>query len=130
MKTLKLKRLKSNSMGTLGILTIDGNEICQTLELAWNNNAKNSSCIPDGVYFCERINSPKFGNTFEIKNVKDRDDILFHAGNFLKNTHGCVLVGLQSGEANGEYCIYKSKAAFEVLMKILENEDKICLEIF
>ena len=129
MKTLRLKRLKSNSMGTLGILTIDGVEVCQTLELPWVNNKQNVSCIPDGIYFCKRVNSPHFGNVFEITKVKDRTHVLLHAGNFLKNTNGCVLLGLQSGEANGQYCLYKSKPAFDSLMKLLEGENKICLEI-
>lgn len=129
MKTLKLKRLKSDSMGTLGILTCDGNEICQTLELPWRNNISNGSCIESGVYFCQRKISPKFGEVFEVLNVRHREDILLHIGNFLKNSTGCVLLGLQSGEANGEYCLYKSKAAFEIFMKTLEGVDKFCLEI-
>ena len=129
MRTLVLQRLKQSSMGTLGIIKENGNEICQTLELPWFNNKSNVSCIPDGVYFCERVISPKFGEVFEITNVKDRTHVLFHSGNFLRSTNGCVLLGLQSGEANGEYCIYKSKAAFDIFMKLLKDESKFCLEI-
>ena len=130
MKTLRLKRLKSNSMGTLGILTLDGVEICQTLELPWVDNHANVSCIPDGLYFCIRdVYHAKGYEVFEIQDVKGRSQVLIHIGNYLKDTKGCILVGLQSGEANGQYCVYKSKPAFDALMKMLEGENKICLEI-
>ena len=136
MKTLRLKRIKSNSMGTLGLLTIDGVEICQTLELPWVDveldgiSDKNVSCIPDGVYFCKRdYYHAKGYEVFEVQNVKGRDQILIHVGNYLRDTKGCILVGLQSGEANGQYCVYKSLPAFNTLMKILKDENEICLEI-
>ena len=129
MRTLKLQRLKQSSMGIVGLITENGNEICQTLELPWVNNEQNVSCIPDGVYFCKRVNSPHFGNVFEITKVKDRTHVLIHAGNYLKDTNGCVLLGLQNGEANGQYCIYKSKAALEIFMKLLKDENEFCLEI-
>ena len=136
MRTLRLKRLKSNSMGTLGIITLDGVEVCQSIELPWVDvehdviSDKKVSCIPDGVYFCKRdMYHAKGYEVFEVQNVPGRDQILIHIGNYLRDTNGCILVGLQRGESNGQYCVYKSKPAFDILMKLLKDEKEICLEI-
>lgn len=135
MRTLVLQRLKQSSMGTLGIITEDGKEICQTLEKPWVDveldgiSDKNVSCINADTYICKRVHSPKFGEVFEITNVPNRDHILIHNANFLRELLGCVAVGLQSGEANGEYCVYKSKMALEHFMKNLEGVNEFYLEV-
>ena len=66
-----------------------------TLEPPWRNNEKNISCIPAGIYNCAFHISPKFGPTYEVKEVPDRSHILFHKGNYTHNTKGCILVGEQ-----------------------------------
>lgn len=135
MRTLVLQRLKQSSMGTIGIIKEDGKEICQTLEKPWVDveldgiSDKNVSCINADTYICKRVHSPKFGEVFEITNVPNRDHILIHNANFLRELLGCVAVGLQSGESNGEYCVYKSKIALEHFMKNLEGVKEFRLEI-
>ena len=129
MTELILRRRTSGSMGTLGIITCDGKDICQTLELPWNNNSQNSSCIPDGKYKLRKINSPKFGEVYEICDVRDREHILIHKGNFLRDTHGCVLVGMINSLENCQYRLYNSKIALEAFIKFLEGKDDITLEI-
>lgn len=90
-----LYRLPTTEQGTFGILTDLGIPFAVTLERQWLGNAKRVSCIPDGYYTCKRIQSPKFGETFEITNVEGRSEILFHKGNIDDDSHGCVLVGEQ-----------------------------------
>jgi hypothetical protein len=130
MKKVLLKRLKSSAtQGTLGIVYIDGNECCQSLELPWNNNLPNCSCIPTGKYICKLINSPSKGQCFEITNVRDRDHILIHSGNYLRSSLGCVLLGSTSGEENNQFVVYNSRNAVKRFMEILGECDIFELEI-
>jgi hypothetical protein len=102
---------------TLGELQID-NFKCYTLELGWNNNEKRKSCIPDGTYRVVKHKSPKFGLTFWIKDVPNRDAILIHAGNFHRHTLGCVLVGDNHRDTNGDGLldVVNSKKTMEKLL--------------
>lgn len=99
-------RLKETSRQTLGNLLVfkDNNLIynASTLELPWKQNARNSSCIPSGRYTVVKRHSIKFGNHFHFINVKDRDLILTHKGNFYTDTEGCVLVGKDFKDINGD----------------------------
>lgn len=82
-----------------GVLKVDGHFCCLTLELPWKDNKKNESCIPLGEYVCKitkdrKTKSGKAINlTYEVENVPNRSGILFHVGNFLQDTHGCILLG-------------------------------------
>lgn len=77
---------------SLGILTIDGFK-CFTLELPDLDNQKNISCIPPGEYAYYRRESPHNGHVLELRDVPNRDYIQIHAGNFTRQTQGCILVG-------------------------------------
>jgi hypothetical protein len=54
----------------------------KSLELPWLNNERKVSCIPAGTYDCERIQHPKYGHCWLVKDVPGRDGILLHIGNF------------------------------------------------
>ncbi len=90
-------RLEKGEAGTFGALKIDGQVTCVTLEPEDRNNAQGVSCIPEGDYIAKRVNSPKYGDTFEISDVPNRTHILFHAGNVENHTKGCVLLGRNFG---------------------------------
>lgn len=51
------------------------------------------ACIPEGTYNVIWKNHPKHGYCFEVLNVPGRTGILFHAGNNITDTTGCILVG-------------------------------------
>jgi len=91
---------------TLGRLVLfDGNKVrlqILTLELPDNGNQKNVSCIPEGKYEVHRIYSPKFGMCFHVQDVPGRSEILIHKGNYNKDTHGCILVGMGHEDINGD----------------------------
>ncbi|NBW10891.1 MAG: hypothetical protein EBR82_22965, partial [Caulobacteraceae bacterium] len=101
MVDVRLVRIKATDTGTLGTLTLNGKELCKTLELPWKDNADMISCIPVGTYECKPWDSAKFPNVWEITNVPNREAILIHSGNTMKDTHGCVLVGQGYGSFNG-----------------------------
>lgn len=123
MKQLKLVRVTEYNGATLGVLLVDGSPEFVTLEDPWRDNERMISCIPQGKYKIKKHNSPKFGKTFIVDNVTQRDHILFHAGNTHKDTHGCILLGLQYGTLNNEPAILASKSAFDKFMTIMGKDE-------
>lgn len=96
--TLKRKYLDLATIGTLHVTDVP---ICSILELPWKDNKVGESCIPEGVYRVELHDSPAHGKCFILVDVKDRTFILFHIGNWVDNTKGCLLPGLESYLLNG-----------------------------
>ena len=94
------------NLQTLGSLIVfQGKEIVLkvlTLELPDLGNQKRISCIPEGKYKVHRIYSPKFGNCFHIQDVPERTGILIHKGNYTKDTSGCILVGMNHVDIDGD----------------------------
>lgn len=54
----------------------------KSLELPWLDNERSISCIPAGTYECERIQHPKFGHCWLVRDVPSRTGILIHSGNY------------------------------------------------
>ncbi len=124
MKRLRLVRVTEHNNATLGVLCIDDSPEFVTLEDAWRDNERMVSCIPVGRYKVMPRNSPKFGKTWQVMNVPERDHILFHAGNTHKDTNGCILLGMQFSKMDGEPAILASRSAFLQFMGKLSG----CLE--
>ena len=130
MKTLILKRIADNKDGTFGVL-LDGQiPFALTLERQWLNNEKGKSCIPVGEYTCKRVLSPKFGDTFEVQNVPNRSNILFHKGNINYDTHGCLLVGEQFEKFDDKTAVLSSAKGFSEFMERLKGEKEFLLRIY
>jgi hypothetical protein len=91
---LTLNREIESNRGILGtIYTADGDEVCKTLELPWERNMRNVSCIPWGQYTVTNFTSVKYPEAFVVLDVPGRSGILIHAGNFISDIEGCILVG-------------------------------------
>lgn len=129
MKQLRLVRVSEHLNATLGVLCVDGQPTFSTLEDAWNDNERMISCIPCGKYQVVRYNSPKFGECFQVKDVPGRDAILIHAGNTHKDTHGCILLGINFGTLGPETAILSSKLAMNQFMAIMLGNNEASLEI-
>lgn len=129
MLKLKLKRIANTNDGTFGVLLDKGVPFCLTLERPWLDNRVGESCIPGGTYICKRINSPKFGITFEVTNVPGRSHILFHKGNIMDDSHGCIIVGEQFEYINGRNGVLASGKAFNELMSRLKGYNEFELTI-
>ena len=114
---LLLIRDTFSEKSTLGELFLNGERMCDTLENPWIDNQRRISCIPEGEYDV-RLRLPRESNTRDyihllVKEVKDRDYILFHIGNFPKDTSGCILVGLGSQQD----AVNNSRLAMDLLIK-------------
>jgi len=128
-RNFRLIRIAQTESETFGVL-LDGKiPFCVTLERPWLANRRGISCIPDGYYMCRRIQSPRFGDTFEVIEVPNRSHILFHKGNLSDDTHGCILVGEQYEPLGGENAILASGKAFGEFRRRTEGIDDFFLNI-
>ncbi|MGE8536523.1 hypothetical protein KYG33_05965 [Chryseobacterium sp. D764] len=91
-----IERKLSSAACTLGYLIADKKVICHTLELPWENNTKNISCIPPGSYNGILRYDKNDGWRIQLENVPDRDGVQIHMGNYTKQIKGCVLVGMET----------------------------------
>lgn len=121
MLILDLIRVGSSPRGTFGVLRHGQVPFVLTLERPWADNEREVSCIPAGQYRCRRIRSPKFGNTYEITDVPNRSNVLFHSGNTLDDTHGCILVGEEFSGTWDKPMLVSSRRGFTELMNYLEG---------
>jgi hypothetical protein len=94
--TIQITRIRDNGAQTLGIGQAKnggGSMRFVTLEPSWLLNQPHVSCIDVGCYHTVKRTSSREGDHFHLKHVTGRSYILIHAGNYRKNTEGCILVG-------------------------------------
>ena len=117
-----------NNLQTLGRMVLfEGSKVIlqlYTLELPDLGNQKNISCIPEGEYEVHRIYSPKFGKCFHLQDVPGRSEILIHKGNYNKDTHGCILVGMDRADINGDGVtdVIESSLAMDKLQNVITED--------
>ena len=130
MRIVEIIRLEENfKYGTFGVLRIDKEVFCVTLEPADLENLQNRSSIPAQQYICGQYNSPIFGWTFEIKNVPGRHAILFHPGNTKENTKGCILLGEHFGKLYENRAVLNSGDTFKGFLDAIDGERQFHLTI-
>lgn len=113
MKIVELIRLEESAHGTIGVLKINKEIFCFTLEPPDRLNERSRSSIPAKQYLCKPFESQRFGRTFEVADVPGRSAILFHAGNTVEHTEGCILVGESVGKLIGNRAVLNSGATFK-----------------
>jgi hypothetical protein len=106
---------------TIGNLYLNGEWLCDTLELPYLDNQRSISCIPAGEYKV-RLRTARESATRDylhllVEDVKDRTYILFHRGNSAKDTRGCILVGI----GRQQDFVSNSTLAMGLLMKEILN---------
>ncbi len=120
-----LTRIETGDAGTFGQLICDGGYTCVTGELPWRDlnsdglGDPKTSCIQPGVYLCAWGLSPKYGSCYHVHNVTGRSHILIHAANWMGDAGkgfksqllGCIALGKEVGELEGQRAILASKAA-------------------
>lgn len=135
---IQLTRVATGPDGTFGVLLLNKSPFALTLERPWLNNRKGVSCIPAGEYSCLRCknspdygyrDSPKFGDTFQVINVPDREFILFHKGNLMDDTRGCILVGEQFEPLHADPGVIASAKGFEEFMTITRDQESFSFNI-
>lgn len=115
-----LKRFAYLPSGTLGMIKC-GEQKFWTVERPWLDNMAFKSCIPEGEYVMTRRVSPKFGETWHIKDVPERSHILIHAGNYPNDFHGCV--GLGTKLLDDRVAVANSRVAVNKFEDLLGKDD-------
>jgi hypothetical protein len=89
--------------GVNGVLYANNSFQCYTIELPWEDNLPQHSCIPEGRYELKKRYSTKFGQHLLVENVKGRALILIHPANdALKELRGCIApVSILKGPGKG-----------------------------
>lgn len=125
---LKLKREKHQEDGIFGILVDKrGKVLAYTLEHSYDLKPK----LPNGTFKCVRgmhcLKGGKPFETFEITGVEGHTGILFHTGNWNKDSSGCVLLGDAIRESRQGEMITNSKVTFADFMDLQKNVNEFTL---
>jgi hypothetical protein len=121
-----------------------------TIERPWIKNPAGPggmprvSCVPVGTYTIIPHHSVNFPNTYALVNPElgvyyqpgdipagqawGRSAILMHVGNRVRDVIGCIAVGKEHGELQGEPAVLRSTLAMRELDRIL-NRQRHTLEI-
>jgi len=124
-----IRRTAFTEFGTFGIIIHNGIPFALTLERPWLNNERDVSCIPEGSYTCKRFHSSSHPDTFEVMGVQGRTGILFHKGNLMDHSAGCILIGEEFGVLNGKPAILSSKKGFNEFMANMDAKTEFELII-
>lgn len=108
----------------------DGENIAVTLEHSYNGRPK----LPPGSYTCvkglHKLHDGISFETFEITGVPGHTGVLFHVGNYNKDSNGCVLLGRRVvPQETGERMITSSKNTFNKFIDITKNIDSFVLKV-
>lgn len=146
---LTLLRSTGDAERTTGILQVNG-RIFATMERPWIENSdgpggmRRLSCVPKGVYKLIAHHSQNFPSTYALINHElgvwyqpgeipagqkwGRSAILMHVGNRVRDIVGCIAVGKEHGEIQGEPAVLRSTLAMRELDQLL-NRNRHTLEI-
>jgi len=128
---LKLTRVFKGETYTIGRLYIDGVFFCDTLEdkvrdLPKEPKVFGQTAIPYGTYKIIINYSNRFKRDLpRLLNVPYFDGILIHPGNQAVDTHGCLLVGINSEKGK----VTQSRITFDKLFAKIHNEKDLEIEI-
>jgi hypothetical protein len=129
---LLLTRKEKREDGIFSVLSNElGSVIAMTLEHSYDNEPK----IPNGSFVCVRGQHRLNGmtedfTTFEITGVEGHSNLLFHWGNYNKDSEGCILLGQNIvTSSDGTEMITNSRATFAKFMEIQEGLDSFLLTV-
>jgi len=89
---VELLRVAVLPMGAFGVLKVQGHPVAVTLERVFDERGETIPVIPAGGWRCVPTVYHKGGyRTWEIL-VPGHERLLFHCGNYERDTEGCVLV--------------------------------------
>jgi hypothetical protein len=123
---ITVTRNKFSKDGIFGEMTDKNGHLCVTLEHAYQDAKGNwVPKIPQGTFTC--VNGPHTLHshpqefwTYEIAGVAGHSNLLFHWGNFNKDSEGCVLLGQKIVEHPTEGpMITNSRETFAMFIQLM-----------
>jgi len=87
---------------TTGVFSMESGFMTNTMELPWVNNARNISCIPEGLYevIKQKATKTRPYDFFRLMFVPNRSGILIHRITYVKDLRGCIGVGREWFDLN------------------------------
>ena len=126
---VEIVRLEEAKTGTFGALRVNKRVLCLTLEPPDRLNERDRSSIPAQQYRCVRTASSRFGETFAIEDVPGRQAVLFHTGNSVGDTKGCIILGQRFGTLDQGRAVLDSRSAFKEFMALMAGLDAFHLTV-
>lgn len=117
--------------GTNGIFMYYGTRICESIELPWKNNLRETSCIPEGRYLLGIQVHPVKGKQLVVKFVPGRSGILIHVGNCaLTDLKGCIApVTRTTSPGRGLYSRIALERLEELVIPVIDAREEVYLII-
>lgn len=122
-REVTIVRLDATHDGIFGKMLIDNKPFVYTLE-------HSALKIPPGHYLCTFVNSNKNGDgdpetedVYEITEVDGRTNIQIHVGNTIKDTTGCICLGMKRGDLGGKAAVLNSRDAVNEFHKAMDKKD-------
>ena len=107
---LRIVRLEQSEDGAFGVLLFKEKLFCMTLQP--DKEDLHRFHIPPGLYSLRHFNGIKYKGTLEIL-VSGHTALIFHSGNWERNTLGCTLLGSEARKLGGNRAVLNSGATFE-----------------
>lgn len=133
--SVTLNRTAYNKSGIFGELEDkNGKTFAVCLEHAYpQDDGTFQPKLPAGMYTCKRglhtlDHHPIPFEAFEVMNVPGHQGILFHIGNFNKDSDGCVLLGTAI-DSRAPWILLNSKEAFDKFMGNADGVDSFQLTV-
>lgn len=125
-----LQRYPDLPHATLGVLYLPNKQFIYTLEEPWRQNKPQVSRVPAGKYRCvphgwEANATTKYKQVWRLESVPNRKAILFHGGNSVDDTLGCILVGFEvTARKDGSAVVTggQSGPALSLMRKVIGNK--------
>ena len=133
---LKIQRFCYSDKGTFSNMSMGGIH-WYGVEKPWRDNQPYISCIPEGIYYAERYESPTEGRgiVWQFNHVPGRTHIQIHKGNWESDVVGCIAPGKRlgslpkKGEIVAEWCVLESSKAMQELTTLTAHLDSLTIEI-
>ena len=129
MTQVQIKRFECSDRGTVGVLLVNDSFVCMTLERPWKLNTRNISCVPTGIYTAGAFRSNRHGATFKVLDVPDRSGVLFHKGNEIIHSTGCILLGQEVRPKVDRLSLINSTIGFMRFITALGSTEHFTLRI-
>ena len=126
--TLHLHRtehLPDRTLGRLVLYGASGGVLFDgwALEPPWRGNRRGVSSIPCGLYDLAHRYTARRGRHLLVQSTAPRTYILLHAGNWPRDTRGCILPGLRRSDLDGDRVpeVVSSRKALGRIVAALPN---------
>jgi hypothetical protein len=129
---MELKLIRTyGTQGVNGVLYLNDQQICYTIELPWKNNQRFISCIPEGSYPLVKRCSQRFGWHLHVQVVRGRSLILIHpANNAIKELQGCIApVTDITGQGRGTGSVLAMQQLMMLVNKAISEQQTLLLTI-